>query len=430
MRGRGLDPKDLYCILTSDYAPDPPEEVTYARLPTDLGKTEFMTDTTGYLQSKFNPCEHFKMLADFKPPSVGHVDVYGYVPFNFQYPNEGEGLTVPSLIPRLTELASPDLEWLDDFSAQAGHHFRTLVEEDMSLANAIAELIKFCEGMLLKLLALKAKFVQVMKMYLFLLAKYPEKPWLAFNFAIKPFFKDAITFIKSFRKAIKRLVWLLQRSGKDTFVQYRQDPLIEELDDMVFPLPEEALPWFYQIVPWQHGHAIPVYVKLSSIKKASTPCALGMINFDASHLAPDLASLQKVWLQSMGMFNPVKIGWEALPFSWMIDWFISKRTQLQLEAASVVQGLNNATVKQTSWSLKVIIEAEVTLCYGPTTVDPRRPEYEPVWWPYGSFQYTHYVRAPGLPEPEVGPFRVPLKWWNASILLALVSQHIRRGKGW
>lgn len=409
-KGEGLPAFSELCVLTDEVVGESWSRLASFPKSDGLSKTETMVDTTGFIQSKFNPVEHNILKSHFEPISSGYIDSFGVPNFSFVFADKG--IVIPPIAPVLVELCEPpDLQWWDAFSASAEHHFITLVKEDMSLANMLLELIQVCQGNLIKLQALLAKWKACIKMYLYLLPRYPEKPWLAWNFAMKPFFSDAKKFFLSFRKAMKRLAWLIERSGKDTFVQYREDGMEDEHESVSFGLPHS---WF----PWGVDKPVGATVEIYDIKRKFQPAALGMINFNADHLHNDFYTLSKVWFQSVGLLNPVKIGWEAFPYSWLIDWFVNKRTQLQLEAGSIAQGLNNATLKQSSHSLKVTIEGSVRLRFGSDTRD-----YE-----IGEFQFTRYVRQPGLPKPDVPPFYVDLSWWNASILSALVHQHVRRGR--
>jgi hypothetical protein len=403
---RVTKPSTLYQV--SDYGCVSENKVT--GLTYDF-KSEVMTDTTGFLQNDFNPVHHEKLQALIRP-------VITWVEGDplTQVTNSCAGGLVPKEIaPVIRDTLSPDPQWLDDFAALAEHHFKTAVDDTHSILNFLIEAIEMCEGNVEKLKALSDKILKALKLFRELYKK-TGKFWLSWNFAIKPTIGDVYNIIDSLTAAKKRLKWLRDHNHLDTKVKYRFTPLILEGVAVVdYQLPD----YDYTVPPPYHTCAsFPDANKRFELEYQATilPCAHAWVRFDIPDMYLDEDfGLGIVWASLAGLYNPLKVAWEAVPYSWLIDWFVNMKTRLQLEAANL-SPLKDAEILSTGHSLKTKVTGLIYYCSDSPLVKEE----------VGGFTYECYVRRPGLPYQEVFPFRIPIEWYNASILASLISQKRRR----
>lgn len=370
-------------------------------------KMEYMADTIGNIGCDFNPCFHDKLLLAAKP-----VDDFTWddgLGHGFRHRFSDGGISPSEPLEALRNITLPSYAWLDDFGAKAEHHFKTAVDDTHSILNFLIELIQMCEGNILKLKELGEKLIKAFKIYHDMIAK-GSSHWLAWNFAIKPMIGDFKAILDSLKNAKKRLKWLRKRNNLDTKVKYREGPKEFNIGNIILdaswpsaPAPMRPHCWF----------------EFEIEKMTIQPSAWAWVRFSIpAHLLVGDLGLGLVWSSLAGLFNPLKVAWEAVPFSWLIDWFVSLRTQLQLEAANF-SPLKDATILGTGHSLKTKIVGKVYFCTG-TEGSVQRVER-------GDFHYECFNRQPDLPKVEVWPFRVPWEWYNLSILSALLGQKHRRG---
>lgn len=346
-------------------------------------KMEYMADVVGSKQSEYNPCKHWKLLTAFEP--ITHL-VYGgllgdtQLVFNLAYPPG------PYLHEILSDTVFLSVQDLDDFSAEAEDHFRTVVDDDQSLINFIIELIDICQLQIDSLIALSKKAARAFKSF-WSIFKKSGSYWVAWNFAIRPFIRDVKGFLDQVHRARKRLRWLKKHNHKPVKVRF-QWPVKE------FSIPAlnvgAIIPWSpdpnYNDPPINHEHNEPgtFYANIEGTVKLRS---WAHIKFDIpDYLLDDMIYAMGMIIATMqGIYNPVKIAWEAIPFSWLIDWFSSKRTQLQRELASM-DPFGTADILAVGWSAKVKAFGFVDCIRSP------EPDI-----PIGNFQWEMYLRTPGLP---------------------------------
>jgi hypothetical protein len=380
-----------------------------------------MTDTTGFLACDFNPVWHEKITTGFKPIATFQCNCGGAGPTTYHFPGGGAVLADPLSAAR--SIALPDPQWLDDFAAKAEHHFKTAVDDTTSILNQIIELIQMCEGNILKLKEVSEKIITALKKF-HRLYEQTGNYWLAWNFAIKPTIGDVLAIADLLKNANKRIKWLRKRNHLDTKVKYKWGP--KKIEQTVFvpftwieTVPEPSGNPNAPPVPWAYPLPTPENNPYFEIRFTAMlePSSWAWVRFDIpDHLLEGDIGLGIVMTIMAGLTNPLKVAWEAVPFSWLIDWFVNWKTRLQIEAASLSQ-LKDAEILGTGWSLKYKIYAEVDfVCPSPYQ------RYE-----LGAFVLNGFNRRPGLPYQEVSPFRVPLELYNLSILLALLFGKRRRG---
>ena len=386
------------------------EEERYVLKQIDwLKSSEEMVDTVGFLQNDSNPCYHVRFTGALAPvPAFAwgpgppyatfRLEDDGFIPVSFSA--DGFPVSLPA-------------QWLDDFSASAEHHFKTAVDETHSIINILLELVEMCEGNIQKIGDFAKKFAKAMATFNKIYQR-TGKFWLAWNFALKPLLGDIRAIIDSLKRAKKRLKWLREHNHIDTKVKYREGPRIwTDTVTLAVAYPSTPGPGVDPLwPPFEQVHFD------FDLEIEATLSAHAWVRFDIPDhiLADDDLGLATVWSALAGLYNPLKVAWEAIPFSWLIDWFVSLRTRLQLEAASL-SPLKDAEILTTCWSVKYNVRATGNL----HVIDP------PQVYGAGNALVRGYIRQPGLPEVGYPPFQLPFAWYNASILTALVQSKHRRG---
>lgn len=379
-------------------------------------KMEYMYDFVGNESSDFNPCYHDKVLSAVKPVEgfvTGSAET-GYMQYSFSV-----GALVPYPQPGVHRTFSLPIEdWLEDFSVSAEDHFKTAVQDDTLILNFILELIQLCEGNISILKKLQRTVSDMIKNFR-RLYEQTGNYWLAWNFAIKPSIGDILSALNVLKRAEKRLKFLRARNHLNTKVKYREGPRVyEDVTDVCSanwptPVPHDP-PYSYTLPPDAHFeiHYDEVEVVLSS-------WAWVRWDIDSAYLDDWVTATGMVSMIMLGLYNPLKIIWEAIPFSWLIDWFTNKRTQLLLEQGNLGKLMfPDAEILGTGHTVSLKATGTYTFkpdLFGTNDIDA------------GAFQYERYDRRPGLPNPgEYGLRLGMLNAWQTSILGAIGGQRFRR----
>lgn len=137
------------------------------------------------------------------------------------------------------------------------------------------------------------------------LAKGSAKAFLAVEFQWLPFVSDIMAFITSVDRMTKRLNYLRKTKGKETTVRFvKQD---------AFERPELGT----DILVYDDGGEVRQYLVLKRYQA----------DFISTwKLYQDLQGLDDAWAGLRGVFadlgvnNPLQIVWNAIPFSFLVDW--------------------------------------------------------------------------------------------------------------
>lgn len=412
---------------------------------------EEMDDVVGRPNCRFNPCTHELLLADVTPVSVieNVFPGFGSATFTFE---DGSGLVPVDPRPYFRELEIPGLgAWLDDFSAGAEDHFTHAFPKGFSLVNFIIELIQLFQGNIGKMANWHQRFVKAWNQFLRKIESNPSQYWLWFNFFLRPLLKDLENMLRLFERAAKRLVWLATHNHQLVHVKYRNGPFTSEgTFDVPFVWtgydlnPNGDPPGSPGVPIWlaspdgtpsggggagegEGGGGPQQNVKLTmhySLKVMAN--ALGAVRFDipddlldtiALFGVPGFSVKSNFWaLASLtGINNPAAIIWEAIPFSWLVDWFTSRRDQLKLRLLEI-SPYPPAVVHRVGHSLR--FEIESFLVYENTTTG--------VTQQVGTYAYRFYTRTDGYPDGDQSSLRVPQSWYNFSILAAIVTKGRKR----
>jgi hypothetical protein len=408
-----------WCYWFKENGQPPLEYAASITNPTIKYRSEYMRDTTGFLQCDFNPCFHDKLLtADIKPLTtfVDSVDMTGHERL-FQY--SGTGVHI-DLLSALRSLSPPPglVDWMDDFGARAASHHITAVKETGSIINFIIELKDMCTLNIKKITGFLRRIDAASKSF-FEHLRLTGSLWLAWNFAWKPFWNDIKGFIDTVKAARKRLDWLRKRNHIPTKVKYREGP-------RTFNWKSDASVTYPALSEPGPGPDVGEFPFIADILTSEFDCQMQLMLSSHAWVRWDIddAFLDVFWglgmviAQMQRLYNPVSIAWEALPFSWLIDWFLSTRTKLSALALSL-SPFKDAELLGSAWSMKgsILFESKINC-----------PLPSPYQHDYSAGKYSFYCRQPGYPEVDSSPFRVPFEWYNFSILAALVAQFKRRGQ--
>lgn len=114
---------------------------------------------------------------------------------------------------------------------------------------------------------------------------------------------------------------------------------------------------------------------------------------------------------NLGLINPFSVGWELIPFSFVVDWFIP--VEAFLSYGSDLYGLSVTNAWNTLFTKGSVYDYQKSIILG------RSGER----WVTGAY----LVRALGLPGPQlfVRPFKIP-SWRRAGNAISLVVQALGR----
>lgn len=390
--------------------PDPSTIIT--PLP-DGAKHREMWDTHGFIQNWYNPCtkEVFEYGGASAIPPIEDAD--GII-ISFETTSPSFKPLVRDTYPFLSEID------LDELALRSEEKLTTIVETEVSIVNFIIELIQTCQGNVSKINKFAKIFNRARRLYHLKLKELLKKgvketsaKWLAWNFAIKPAISDLKAILCSVSNAYKKLKWLKDHNHKIVYLDYTRDDLAENISFS----PNE----------WHNGSLLCAITRADPLGTTINGGYYQQVRFTELKLKyharskiylsiPDdlldgMKGMGALWSAMQGLYNPVGIVWEAIPFSWLVDYFLSYRARLfqriydfnPFDAGVEVLGFGH------SFDISVVGAARVqNITHDVTHHD------------YGRFEYTLYVRSAGLPKSEQSTlFRVPLTWYQTSIIGAV-----------
>jgi hypothetical protein len=388
--------------------PSSPFELPY-QLP--IRKFSEIEDVVGNLRGVSNPCRHLKLetivnTLDFSlppqpapiPPPEEYISTAPY-----------KGYQIPDPVTVIRERSlSGFSSWSFDFFAQSEIKAQEVVPDEYSLINFLLDIIQICEGNITKAegmidlgkLAVE-KFTQAVKR--------GDNVWLAWNYAIKPFITDLKAFFNSLNKSKKRLQWLRKVNHKTVPIRFRRGPRTWRGTTTYLP---PGFDW-EGTIPFQY---IPnVYMESNWAAKAVLN-ATYWVRFDIND-----AYLQEfgdiiVWMDMSGLYNPYNIIWDAIPFSFVIDWFRTVKNKCETALLSDLSPLGKGEIVAQVCSVKIKYFDYWT---GKTGIDLTNRQ------DLGSQKSSLFLRGP-TPFGTDTPFVIPDDWYHISILGALLGQHQRR----
>lgn len=377
-------------------------------------KTHEMWDTHGYIQEWMNPCvQEWWECGDNPIPKIEDADgdllLFGVVPS----PRQLVRTTVPFLSsPQLDELALRSEDKLTD-----------VVPTNVSLANFVIELIQACTGNVKGVEKFSGIYNKALKAYQaaykrFLKQGHKEAAarWLAWNFAIKPTLGDLQAILCSMDALYKKLNWLRNHNNKVVYLHYSRD-----LTDQVSIDGNE---WFWgetlvNILKADPNNQLPNGAYSMGVRYSGGYTLKYQAHSKVFLSIPDrflegMKGLSVLWGAMQGFHNPVGIIWEAIPFSWLIDYFLSYRARLWQWRYDYNPYDAGVEVLEYGHSFHCKCSGEAAIYNRP---------FDHKHYSYGGFEYELYSRQKGLPFPEQTTlFRLPADWYHVSIIGAIVIQ--------
>jgi hypothetical protein len=336
-------------------------------------------------------------------------------------------------------LPGPPLELIDDLAVKAEQTFIKATNTESSLLNFILELIETLSNMANLVTALVLKWNKLIEYARWLYQKFtsegkthPEAMWLSWNFAIRPFIKDVKSLFSSLRNAQKRLDYLRRVNHTTTTKHFRRKDVYdpgEVIGNFVYHQDE-----VYQSEPVSaYTYVVRTFrmrIELESYKLDFHCQADVRFDIDDAYL-DDSVGIGIVWSAMQGLYNPEAILWEACPFSWLADYFVSARQKLLHQLFDlnplrdgVIQRACHSWKCKTSWSVYQVV-TEVVYDYGGNIVTPAVTSEKLMT----RHPLTVYFRHEGLPSVEEIPLRIP-GWNQLANLFALLLQFGRRRRRW
>jgi hypothetical protein len=343
---------------------------------------DYIDDVVGALRS-FNPVSHRVVNSQFGG-FQDYQDANGYV-------------TMPRGMQVSFPLAPGDsfLDWvwhpiissatLSDWSLEAFNRFHDQIPMAVSIPNFLYEL-KDMKGM-------------IPSIDRHSLTKTASNNFLAFEFGVKPFIDDIKNMLELSDKVTKRLQHLIATTGRATSLSFKRDAVFEE------PLS------FYRNI-LNSGTANDGFgVRFQRQSARCTFTATGKLYQDLEDLSSQVSMMKA--LASAGGFNrPARVIWNAIPYSFVVDWFF--RFGKILDTLTIQPFGGEFSVSHVGYSLK----AESTWL----VFQELGSNYTPQSKLIGTVWYKGYERKEGLPLVSVIATDASLTPKQQALSLAMLEQ--------
>lgn len=371
---------------------DGSSEVADAGIHRNNTAYEFMSDVTGNPYPGMNPCYHLKVEASSgsSPDDYSKsVPAMGESPDRFIMAIDFPG-PILNLEPEMVPPSSADLnEFLWDSAIKCA----TQVPEDVSIANFLWEI--------------REEILKILKNLWEYIAKWltPGGAYLGYHFCIKQIIQDLKKIKNVLKSAKKRLKHLKDTFGKPTTQRFRK-----KLEPEVFP-PVEPFD------PFDTAWIGCAFVCTHLVERRTTLHATWVTYHEFPGLDSAMA-LMDVLGAKLGLQNPIKIIWNAIPFSWLLDYFVSTGSffdRLQLPSFkgefTVLASCHGWKVEEKYQSWFVVHDWSS----GSLQVNFRA---------LGDLKVTHYVRRQGIPLGSIFTVQESLTQHQWNVIAALLSQFL------
>lgn len=379
-------------------------------------KMEEMHDVIGNQKSDYNPCDHDKLLSLLKPLSYFASGPDGEGRWT-QYSFGAGGPFPTSLLQSLRSLDLFGPNYLENFSIDAELFYKKAVDDSTSLINFIIELIQLCEMNVNAWKKFSKKMETAIQVF-FRMLKKTGNYWVAWNFAIKPTVRDIWAFLTSYKRALKRLMFLRARNHKDTKLKFRRSPI---------PVSGTQVPvgydWWTGTLYYQ-GEPVNAYpvdwggflIDYEGTVQVSS-WAHVMYDIDDNYLNDMFTAIGMIMLCMNGVYNPIKIAWEATPFSWLIEWFTNKKIELLKELGNL-SPFRDAEILGMGHSIR--LKLDNAKAYAWKTGESAQG------FEIGEFQYSRFTRRQGLPTGESALVAADMNPTRSAILGGIAANWRRR----
>jgi hypothetical protein len=265
----------------------------------------------------------------------------------------------------------PSPSVLQDFALAAHKEFTEQIPSDVSVANFIYEL-KDLRKMI-------PKFSKD-------LTKTASSNFLLYNFGIAPFVDDVKKMMNLADQVNKRLTYLMATLGKEQRVRFTR------------PIPEES--WNgAAVIPYSMPDFNTVFGEFHIEFRRKNYTGTFRVSADFLQNLEGLDSqlgTMKAFAAAAGFNNPAAIVWEAIPFSFVVDWLFSFQKSLDYLAIQPFGG---------EWRITNVYHSLIEEWqYEVYQVGPTRsmaPFPDNVKEFLGSMTVQRYMRLSGLPVSSV-----------------------------
>lgn len=387
---------------------------------------EVISDTKGLLQNWQNDVSHSKYweLEALQPPTNLFNANCQIALSQAQLPN------VESMLASVIPVPSSDV--VGELARASTRHFVNAVDPRVLLLNFILELMTACKGGIglvdklggiLK--KIKARYARELKRLLLKGILEADAHFLAWSFAIKPFMRDVEAIICSIEAAERRVKWLTKNAGKPVRVHYQR--VIADFDPIDYQV-EGGVPghyygpWNPSCPPWVGGCASPERGETNGNYLLSADKLEWLYSAQATviyTLPPcrfiDGSGIGLVWASMMGLDRWGSAIWEAIPFSFVIDWFTDVGKQAASWLDDKTKNFPDGQILEVGHSFK--LSSEWTLTYVDNDSECPRNEI------LGRVGYKSYTRKRGLPEGSSYHFDLGglLDPYRSTLSIALVT---------
>jgi hypothetical protein len=378
-------------------------------------KSKEMWDTHGYIQNWMNPCVREEWEGPCQPfPTLYDIDG-PVVEFTSPY-------TPRDLVRR--QYPFLDADALDELALRSENAITQIVTADVSLVNFLLELIETIEGSLRGINRFKTIYERIMKNYQAALKrflkqgiKHARAAWLAWNFAIKPFIKDLQAILCGMSSAWKKMKWLQDHNHKVVYRDYSRTNLEDLVSfDKNELIPDELFATIFKGDDFAVFHSNGTHhIAVRFIDLKIDYHARGKIFLDIPEGYLEGAhGLNILWSVMQGITNPIGIVWEAIPFSWLIDYFLSYRSRIWQTAYGFNPYNAGVTLLGTGHSFTIEVSGDVSHYRYFGGEWHEEPGFDGAW------KYKLYWRQSGLPYPDQPDYlRLPSDWYHLSIIGAV-----------
>jgi hypothetical protein len=255
-----------------------------------------ITDIVG-ARGKFNPVDQLSFTSTVGSMIPFHgsdgslwTPLYEGIWFPFGVPNTGKDFGDWTWFPHVSAAT------LSDWSVDAYNAFNTQVPTKVSLPNFLYEL-KDMKGMIPSIDRLH-------------LAKSASNNFLAFEFGVMPFISDIKGILALSDNVQKRLKHLLEQQGQSSNLSFNRTQDFEG----------DPYEFYQSLIPSDAFFKASNRVLFKQMGAKASFHVGGKLYQDLTGLSDSLSTL-KALSAAGGFSSPARVIWNAIPYSFVVDWF-------------------------------------------------------------------------------------------------------------
>jgi hypothetical protein len=277
----------------------------------------------------------------------------------------------------------PSSSLLSVWSSEAFNAFHDQIPTEVSVANFLYEL-RDMKGMIPKIERS--------------ISRTASSNFLAFEFGVKPFIGDLQKLMNLSESVNKRLNHLVATAGKEVSLSFKRDiPQGTPIDTTR-----------HIGAPWNPG----ANIRWKQVGYSGKFQVTGKLTQNLDDLRDPL-STKKAFAAALGLNNPAAIVWEAIPYSFVVDWFF--RLDKQIGRLAIQPFGGEWTLRDVGYSVK---ESFNFLIYQEFYLDVAGNIVELL----GTVEFQRYMRFLGLPMSSLFLTDGSLTPKQLALSLALLNQ--------